>query len=122
MIPFKVSSTFKVNINLCYKFIGHTRYDTLPAFQSHGGVRTAGYSEEVAAPQAPPVALTRAIGLRDCALRYEPPPRDAASASLTDASPVAAALLVGCMDTRIEPADPVRPPAACLPLVTDSAV
>ena len=76
--------------------------------QAIGVVRIAGYGEEIAEPQIPPVALTRAIALRDCALRYEPPPRGAASASLTDASPVAAALLIGCMDTRIEPADPVR--------------
>lgn len=77
-------------------------------------VHIAGYGEEIAAPQVPPVALTRAIALRDCALRYEPPPRGAASASLTDASPVAAALLIGCMDICIEPANPVR--ACVVPL------
>ena len=84
----------------------------------------AGYGDEAAAPQAPPVARTTSIALRDCALRYEPPSHNSASSSLTDASPVAAALLVGSMDTRIEPAAPVcllqKPlntsPAGCLKL------
>ena len=65
----------------------------------------AGYGEESALPQAPPVALTSSIALRNCALRYEPPSHD--SNSLTDAAPVAAGLLIGSMDTRIEPAAPV---------------
>ncbi len=67
----------------------------------------AGYGEEAAVPQAPPVALTKSIALRDCALRYEPPSADSASNSLTDTSPVAAALLIGSMGACIEPAAPV---------------
>ena len=74
----------------------------------------AGYGEEAAAPEALPVALTTSIALGDCALRYEPPMHDSASSSLTDASPVAAALLIGSMDTRIEPAAPVCPPQRLL--------
>ena len=59
--------------------------------------------------------LTSSIALRNCALRYEPPSHD--SGSLTDASPVAAALLIGSMDTRIEPAAPVSSMQKLQPLL-----
>ena len=82
----------------------------------------AGYNEEAAVPQAPPVALTTSVALRDCALRYEPPGHGGASGSLTDAAPVAAALLIGSLDTHISPAAPVcvlqrlpkKAPACCM--------
>ena len=67
----------------------------------------SGYGEEAPEPQAQPTALKTAVALRDCALRYEPPAGDGASSSLTDASPVAAALLVGSLDTRMESCCPV---------------
>ena len=68
---------------------------------------SSGYGEEPSEPQAQPIALKTAIALRDCALRYEPPAGDGASSSLTDTSPVAAALLVGSLDTCMESTCPV---------------
>ena len=74
-----------------------------------------GYGEEAPEPQAQPTALKTAVALRDCALRYEPPAVNGASSSLTDASPVAAALLVGSLDTCIESTYPVPlRPCICL--------
>lgn len=68
----------------------------------------AGYAKEAAGPQAQQRALTTSIALRDCALRYEPKQADGAGGSLTDASPVAAAMLIGGMHTCMAPTAPVR--------------